>query len=134
MSYTYENFSSTDDPIVDHILRNCPLGLLDCRSYYWRNFKYPGTIIRYNHHHFQHTISVGNIYPQSPGSSYVCTFNESMLLTWVGVECSVQRRLATAYSISVMDQIRLKTAVLLYLLIRKYPFQLIVMSLATFIR
>lgn len=71
---------------------------MDCRSYYWRNFQYPGRIISYNRHHFQHTISV---YPHLPGGSYVCTFNESMLLTWVGVECSVQRRLATAYSISV---------------------------------
>jgi len=101
MAYAEEDFSSTDDSVVDHIIRHCPASVLDCRSYYWRNFKYPGTSITYHHHHFQHTLSIGSIYPQSPGGAYVCTFNESMLLTWVGVECLVQHRLATAYSISV---------------------------------
>ena len=101
MAYTDEDCPSTDDSMVDHIIRNWPAGSLDCRSYYWTNFKYPGTIISYHHHHFQHTISVGNIYPQSPSGSYICTFNEPMLLTWVGVECIVQHRLATAYRISM---------------------------------
>ena len=99
MANTNEAMPSTDDSVIDDMILTCPAGLLDCRSYYWRNFNYPGTKIDYDRCHFQHIISIGDVHPQSP--SYVCTFNEPMLLTWIGVECLVERRLATTYRFSV---------------------------------
>ena len=94
------NFDGTlDNDVVEHIIANAPNRLLDCRTYYWTNFKYPGFGIMYHCSNFQHTISLGCLYDQSP--TYIASFDESLLLTWIGIECSVQRRLATSYKIQM---------------------------------
>ena len=90
---------SSDCSLVDQAIQSTPSGLLDCRTYYWRNFKHPGTIISYDRRHFQHTVTIGELYPSI--SAYIATFDGHMLLTWVGVECTVHHWLATSYRINI---------------------------------
>ena len=81
---------------IDCFMASIPCRMLDNRSYYWDNFNYPGLEIAHNIRHFQQTISLGNLANQSP--YYICTFGEPLLLTWVGIDCSIQRLLETAYT------------------------------------
>ena len=85
----------------------------------------------------QYTLSIGSIYQQSPGGAYVCTFNESMLLPWVGVECLVQHRLATVYSISVKvidGSNPFESSHTTVFTCSKVPLPLVVMNLSIFMR
>lgn len=84
---------------IDEIFATVPSEMLDSRCYYWRNFKYPGSKITYDPRQFLHTFPLGDFYEQNP--IYVCSFDESLLITWIGIECSIDRRVATAYDISI---------------------------------
>lgn len=86
-----------DDDTIDELIANVPCATLDSRTYYYT--RYPGVEIMYNRAKFQHTIALGLINIPKPVS--VAGFGESMLLTWVGLECSVRRRVATSYTINL---------------------------------
>lgn len=66
MEETKEYFECPDDDTVDAIIAEVPSGILDSRSYYWTNFKYPGRIIGFDYNHFQHRILLGNLSVQCP--------------------------------------------------------------------
>ena len=83
-----------DDDIIDEHIANVPSTVVDSRTYYYMH--YPGVEITYNRVKFQHTISLGLI--NTPLPVYVAGFGESLLLTWVGLECSVRRCIATSYT------------------------------------
>lgn len=89
----------SENNLVDDIIANADSGMLDNRSYYWSNFTYPGMTITFDRCNFQHTISLGSMNEQSP--AYIGSFNESLLLTWCGLECNVGRLLETSYTIKV---------------------------------
>ena len=88
---------SYDDDIIDELLATVPATMFDSRTYYY--MRYPGVNITYNRAKFQHTISLGFI--NTPTPVYVAGFDESMLLTWVGLECSIRRYVATSYTINL---------------------------------
>lgn len=89
--------SATEE--FDQIVQSIPDSLLDARSYYWPNFRQP----RYIHHHpkkFVYNIQLPSPISNS-GSYYVGTFGESLLLTWVGLESQVHRRIDASTSITL---------------------------------
>ena len=96
-----------DDDTIDELIANVPCTTLDSRTYSYT--RYPGVKIMYNRTKFQHTIALGLI--NIPKPVYVAGFGESMLLTWVGLECSVRRRVVTSYTINlkVVNGIHMKT-------------------------
>ena len=84
------------DSSID-IIASAPASLLDSRTYYYQH--YPGEEIIYSHNNFLRTIQLGRI--NTPTPTYVAGFGESMLITWVGLDCTVQRRIATSYTINL---------------------------------
>lgn len=83
----------------DQLVQSVPDSVLDTRNYYWPNFNQP----RYIFHHRQKFVY--NIPLPSPisesGPYYVATFGESLLLTWVGLETRVHRRIAASTNITM---------------------------------
>ena len=86
-----------DDDIIDELIANVPSTMVDSRTYYY--MRYPGVEITYNRAKFQHTLSLGFI--NTPTPVFVAGFGESMFLTWVGLECSIRRCVATSYTINL---------------------------------
>ena len=82
---------------IDSIVATIPPSVLDCRTYYYQ--QYPGTEVVYSHSKFQHTVQLGRIYNSS--TVYVAGFQESMLLTWIGLDSYVQRRAETSYTTTI---------------------------------
>ena len=83
----------------DALAANIPEVYLDSRNYYWPNY------IPVNVHHekykFVHSIPVTPTPIFQPGTFYVATFAESLLLTWVGMEAKVHRCIGASTYISV---------------------------------
>lgn len=87
----------SEEDVTDHIAASIPAIALDSRSYYYQ--QYPGIKVVYSRSKFQHTVYLGTISNSTP--VYVAGFEESMLLTWIGLDCSIQRRTETSYTISI---------------------------------
>ena len=85
------------DSSIDDIIASAPASLLDSRTYYYQH--YPGEEIIYSHNNFLRTIQLGRINTLTP--TYVAGFGESMLITWVRLDCTVRRRIATLYTINL---------------------------------
>ena len=83
------------DNSIDDIIATAPVSLLDSRTYYYQ--RYPGKEIVYSYNNFLCTIQLGRI--NTPTPMYVAGFGESLLMTWTGLDCTVQRCIATSYTI-----------------------------------
>ena len=91
--------SNSEMEEFDQIAQSIPDSLLDSRRYFWPNFDQP----RYIHHQrkkFVYSICLPTPITES-GSYYIATFGESLLLTWVGLETRVYRRIGASTSITV---------------------------------
>ena len=80
---------------IDDIIATAPAYMLDSRSYYYS--QYPGVSIVYNPAKFVNTVSLREITTPSP--TYVAGFGGSMLLTWIGLNCTVKRTVDTSYTL-----------------------------------
>lgn len=89
----------TVEELVDSLISTAPVLMLDSRTYYWPNFKL-GNDVKYFRDKFVYCFPLGTLRAH-PNVYYVCSFTESLLLTWIGIECSVQRYTATSYNINL---------------------------------
>lgn len=89
---------SEQDSIIDDLIRDAPDSIFDCRSYYWPNFKSP-LYVRHSFQKFTYSFTLPTI--SRPGSYYVATFEEPLLLTWVGVKATIEHRIAASTSINI---------------------------------
>ena len=87
---------------IDDIIASAPASLLDSRTYYYQS--YPGEEIVYSYNNFLRTVHLGRI--NTPTPMYVAGFGESLLMTWIGLDCTV-RHTAILYTIhlNVVDGI-----------------------------
>ena len=88
---------ANDGTCIDSIIATVHIHILDSRSYYYH--RYPGINIKYSHTQFIHTVPLGDILNRSP--TFVAGFSESMLLTWVGLECRVHRPIDASYTVCI---------------------------------
>ena len=79
----------------DELIANAPDAMFDCRKYYWPNFNSPD-YVTHSFSKFVYPFSLPTI--SLPGSYYVATFGEPLLLTWVGFEAKVDRRIGAKIS------------------------------------
>lgn len=91
-------WSKTAEELVDSLISTVPSWMLDSRTYYRPNFKL-GNGVKYFWDKFVYCFPHGTLRAQP--NYYVCSFTESLLLTWIGIECSVQRYTATSYKINL---------------------------------
>ena len=82
--------NETAENEFDDILRSVGEGCVDSRSYYWKNYITP----LYIYHSKQK-------FTYSKGIYYLATFCESLLVTWVGLEARVHRRIGASVSFSI---------------------------------
>lgn len=114
-----DEFTSDDDTVVDNINANVNSTLLDSRYYYYTNFPNQE---RYITHHSYVPLLADVQQQQSP--LYIATFKDSLLVTWVGVECSLRWQLATSYIITVNLLDGMGTATTLFILFPKFHLKL----------
>ena len=89
---------TTVDEMFDEIVMNAPDVMFDCRAYYWPNFHSPSYIMHsFSKFTFSFTLPTISV----PGSYYVATFGEPLLLTWVGLQTKVRRRIGASTNILV---------------------------------
>lgn len=83
----------------DQLVESIPDSVLDVRSYYWPNF----IQTRYIHHSFKKFVySIEMPTPICESRAYyIASFGESLLLTWVGIETNVNRRIGASTSMTV---------------------------------
>ena len=101
MCETYSDDAITDEKEsdeFDEIVKSAPDALFDCRAYYWPNF-YSPSYITHSFSKFTFSFSLPTI--SVPGSYYVATFGEPLLLTWVGIKTKVRRKVGASTNISV---------------------------------
>ena len=98
MNPASESFEHDGDVEVDQLLQNVPDSILDNRSYYWPNFVHP-RFIHHERYKFVYTFQLPTIRQSS--SYYVASFVESLLLTWIGLEANISRRIGDSSSIQV---------------------------------
>ena len=83
----------------DELASLIPASVLDTRYHYLSNFSHP----LYIHHPPKRFVD--NIRLPTPinksGSYYVASFGESLLVTWVGLEIRVHRRLGDSINITL---------------------------------
>ena len=85
---------------IDSIIASASNYLLDNRHYYWKYYK--ENITGYNKEHFQHIITLKDINQCAcEVPVYVCSFEESLLITWIGLKCTVHRCVATATELKI---------------------------------
>ena len=92
--------AESDTTWIDNIIATLPSDILNSRSYYYK--QYPGIEITYSFSKFMHTVPLGivtNTHSESP--TFVAVFGESMLLTWIGLQCRVQRLIDTSYTVKI---------------------------------
>ena len=92
--------AQTVDEVFDRIVRNAPDAMFDTRAYYWPNFKSP-SLITHSFRNFTYSFSLPTI--SVPGSYYVTSFGEPLLLTWVGLETKVKRKIGASTNILIND-------------------------------
>ena len=78
----------------DTIATSIPAVYLDNRSYYWPN--YVPVDVHHEKYKFVYSIPVTVASISQSGAFYVATFTESLLLTWVGMEAKVHRRIGAS--------------------------------------
>ena len=83
----------------DELIANAPDAMFDCRKYYWPNFNSPD-YVTHSFSKFVYPFSLPTI--SLPGSYYVATFGEPLLLTWVGFEAKVERRIGASVHIKIV--------------------------------
>lgn len=83
----------------DTIAASIPAVYLDSRNYYWPN--YVPVDIHHEKYKFVYSIPVTATTINQSGAFYVATFTESLLLTWVGMEAKIHRRIGASTYISV---------------------------------
>ena len=88
----------TVDDVFDRIVMNAPDAMFDCRAYYGKNFKSP-SYITHSFSKFMYSFTLPTI--SVPGSYYVATFGEPLLLTWIGLETKVKRKIGASNSIII---------------------------------
>ena len=91
--------ASETDKEFDALVGTIPDIYLDNRKYYWPNY------VPFHVHHekfkFVYSIPIVATSICQSGAFYLATFSESLLLTWVGLEARVHRRLGASTYISV---------------------------------
>lgn len=82
-----ENTETTIDDKFDKLVRSAPDAMFDCRTYYWPNYRSPAYITHsFSKFTFSFTLPTISI----PGSYYIASFGEPLLLTWVSLETKVK--------------------------------------------
>lgn len=84
---------------VDQLVETIPDSILDARSYYWPNFVQP-RYIRHSFKKFVYSIELPTPIRESR-AYYIASFGESLLLTWVGIETKVDRRIGASTNMIV---------------------------------
>ena len=91
-------FDHNQDSEFDHMLASIPEYVLDSRRYYWPNF-HEQLLVHHHRHKFVYSFQLPTI--SQSRAYYVATFGESLLLTWIGLEAKVLRRIGDSTSIQV---------------------------------
>ena len=96
----YDNEANGELQEFDTIAASVSAVYLDNRKYYWPN--YDPVQVHREKYMFIYSIPVSpsKVINQS-GAFYVATFTESLLLTWVGMEANIHRRIGASTYISV---------------------------------
>lgn len=88
----------TIDDEFDELVRSAPDSMFDCRTYYWPNYVSPAYITHsFSKFTFSFTLPTTSI----PGPLYVATFGEPLLLTWVGLETKIRRRIGSSTEVQI---------------------------------
>ena len=88
---------SVCEPAIDRLFQAVPEYLFDANYYYYRNF-HNYYYIHHNKHKFEYYIPIGSA---SPGSYYVATFAEHLLVTRVGLRATINRRIIDSVSFHI---------------------------------
>ena len=91
-------FVHNEDSEFDQMLARVPESIIDNRTYYWPNFVQPHIIY---HERFKFVYSFRLPTITQSRAYYVASFGESLLLTWVGLEARIFRRIGDSTSIKV---------------------------------
>ena len=83
----------------DTVAASIPAVYLDSRNYHWHN--YAPVDVHHEKYKFVYSIPVTATAINQSGAFYVATFTESLLLTWVGMEAKIHRRIGASTYISV---------------------------------
>ena len=84
---------------IDVLVSTIPEVCLDSRSYYWPNYAPFG--VHHERYKFMYSIPLSPTVISHSGAYYIATFSESLLLTWVGLEAKVCRRIGASTYMSV---------------------------------
>lgn len=93
------NETADENNLIDSIIANAPSYLFDSRHYFWKNYK--ENIVGYDKKHFQHVIELDEVFSHCEVPRYVCSFDESLLITWIGLKCTVHRYMETATELKI---------------------------------
>lgn len=83
----------------DELVETLPDAIFDARSYYWPNFVQP-VCIYHSFKKFVFSIELPTPIHESK-AYYVASFGESLLLTWVGIEATINSRIGASTSMTV---------------------------------
>jgi hypothetical protein len=95
----YDNEANGEFQEFDTIAASVSAVYLDNRKYYWPN--YDPVEVHHEKYKFVYSIPATATAINQSGSFYVATFTESLLLTWVGMEAKIHRRIGASTYILV---------------------------------